>query len=136
MQRRSLIRALVSFPSVVAFVAACTGSAPQGVEPVPSAQPAARAGSVSSPAPPSPGAAATATGGQVVAPGVSAPQRASTPLDPRADGLAIAMGEWAVTPEAKAIRPGPVTLVITNRGKVTHGFELKGEGASGLGGSD
>ena len=133
MQRRSLIRALVSFPSVVAFVAACTGSAPQGVEPAASAQTVASAGPVTSAAPPSPGASAAVTGGQVAAPGVQAPPRASPPQDPRADGLAIAMGEWAVTPEAKAIRPGPVTLVITNRGKVTHGFELKAESGSGSG---
>ena len=32
-----------------------------------------------------------------------------------------------MTLEAKAIRPGPVTFVISNRGKVAHGFELKAD---------
>ena len=46
-------------------------------------------------------------------------------IDPRAGGLEIALGEWAISPEAKAIRPGPVTLVISNRGKFRHGLELE-----------
>ena len=46
--------------------------------------------------------------------------------DPREQGLEIALGEWALTAEAKAIRPGPVTFVVTNRGTVPHGFELEG----------
>lgn len=31
------------------------------------------------------------------------------------------LGEWAVTPEAAAIRPGRVTFVIHNRGTMGHG---------------
>jgi len=46
-------------------------------------------------------------------------------VDPRSGGLEIALGEWALSPEARAIRPGPVTLVITNRGKFRHGLELE-----------
>jgi hypothetical protein len=52
-------------------------------------------------------------------------------VDPREDGLEIAMGEWALTPEAEAVRPGPVTLVIRNRGTVVHGFEIKAESGAG-----
>ena len=44
---------------------------------------------------------------------VSAPPRR---VDPRAGGLEIALGEWALTPEALVIRPGRVTFVIRNRG--------------------
>lgn len=59
-----------------------------------------------------------------------APQPAFTKtlrVDPRDDGFEITMGEWAVAPEAKVIRPGVVTLVIANKGTQVHGFELKGE---------
>jgi plastocyanin len=59
----------------------------------------------------------------------SAPAAASAAaaagIDPRAGGLQVALGEWSVGLEAKAIRPGRVTLVITNRGKQTHGFEVE-----------
>lgn len=57
------------------------------------------------------------------------------PVDPRKGGLAIALGEWAVTPEAEAIRPGRVTFVIENRGTVAHGFEIELEGENGGHGS-
>ena len=46
-------------------------------------------------------------------------------VDPRSGGFEIALGEWALTPEARAIRPGRVTFVIANRGKFRHGFELE-----------
>ena len=47
------------------------------------------------------------------------------------------MGEWAVTPEARVIRPGLVTFVITNRGTTGHGFEIEAdEDSSGHGGDD
>ena len=46
-------------------------------------------------------------------------------IDPRAGGFEIALGEWAISPEAKAIRPGLVTLVVSNRGKFRHGLELE-----------
>ena len=61
------------------------------------------------------------------------PQR----VDPRARGFEIGLGEWAVTPEAEAIRPGPVTFVIENRGTMGHGFEIELEGdSSGHGSGD
>lgn len=58
------------------------------------------------------------TVGAVQAPGAAG-------VDPRSGGFEIGLGEWALSPEAKAIRPGRVTFVITNRGRFTHGFELE-----------
>jgi plastocyanin len=58
-------------------------------------------------------------------------------VDPREDGLEIVLGEWAVTPEAPAIRPGRVTFVVRNRGTMAHGFEMELEGdSSGQGSGD
>ena len=58
-------------------------------------------------------------------------------VDPREDGLEIVLGEWAVTPEAPAIRPGRVTFVVRNRGTMAHGFEMELEGdSSGHGSGD
>ena len=68
-----------------------------------------------SPPQPSTGGTATTAGGQPPAGRV----------DPREGGFEIALGEWAVTPEARAIRPGRVTFVISNRGTTQHGFELE-----------
>jgi plastocyanin len=53
--------------------------------------------------------------------------QASGKQDPREGGFEIALGEWALTAEAEAIRPGRTTFVITNRGTVPHGFELERE---------
>ena len=59
-------------------------------------------------------------------------------VDPREGGLDVALGEWAVTLEAGAIRPGRVTFVVANRGTKGHGFEieLEGEDSSGHGSGD
>jgi plastocyanin len=58
-------------------------------------------------------------------------------VDPRRGGLGIDLGEWALTPEARVIRPGPVTFVIRNRGTMAHGFEIALEGdSSGPGSGD
>ena len=60
-------------------------------------------------------------------------------VDPRDAGLDIALGEWAVTLEAAAIRPGRVTFVVVNRGTIGHGFEIELEGeddSSGPGSGD
>ena len=46
-------------------------------------------------------------------------------VDPRTGGFEIALGEWAISPEARAIRPGPVTFVVRNRGTIRHGLELE-----------
>jgi plastocyanin len=50
-------------------------------------------------------------------------------LDPRKGGFEVGFGEFAVTLEAPAIRPGPVTFEIRNGGKLVHGFEMEAEGA-------
>jgi plastocyanin len=67
-----------------------------------------------------------------------APTAAPTarPVDPRTDGLDVGFGEFAITLEAKEIRPGAVTFVIHNGGKLVHGFEMKREDESGHGGKD
>jgi plastocyanin len=48
-------------------------------------------------------------------------------VDPRRDGFEIGFGEFAVTLEAPAIRPGPVTFEVRNGGKLVHGFEMEVE---------
>ncbi len=50
-------------------------------------------------------------------------------VDPRSGGLQINLGEWAIGPEAKAIRPGRVTFVVANRGKQRHGLEIRSLGS-------
>ena len=58
-------------------------------------------------------------------------------IEPKRDGFEIGLGEWAITAEAEAIRPGPVTFLIHNRGTVPHGFEIELEGeSSGHGSGD
>lgn len=49
----------------------------------------------------------------------------SAPVDPRAGGLEVAMGEWTLVAEARAIRPGRVTFVVANRGRFAHGFRIR-----------
>ena len=68
-----------------------------------------------------------------------ATQETATPVarrvDPRRNGLEVALGEWAVQMEATVIRPGPVTVVVSNRGTMGHGFEIEAEeDSSGHGG--
>ena len=67
----------------------------------------------------------TQTGGTTTTAGGQPP---AGRVDPREGGFEVALGEWAVTPEARAIRPGRVTFVISNRGTMPHGFELEREG--------
>jgi plastocyanin len=74
--------------------------------------------------------AAAAVGAAVAdaRPAASAP--AATPaamVDPRAGGLTVGLGEWSLAPEASAIRPGAVTFVVRNNGKVVHGLRIKEE---------
>jgi plastocyanin len=61
-------------------------------------------------------------------------------VDPRDDGLELGFGEFAITLEAEEIRPGPVTFVIRNGGRLVHGFEIQieeeNDGNSGHGNSD
>lgn len=61
-------------------------------------------------------------------------------VDPRQGGFEIGFGEYAITLEAATIRPGPVTFVVHNGGKLVHGFEMESESGdddnSGPGGGD
>lgn len=63
----------------------------------------------------------------------AAPRARGAPVDPRADGLDVTFGEFAITLEAGVVRPGAVTLIVHNAGRLTHGFEMKLHG-SGSGG--
>jgi plastocyanin len=78
-------------------------------------------------------AGATALGGGAAADGGTTP---GARVDPRAGGFEIVLGEWAVTAEARAMRPGPVTIVVRNRGRFLHGLEIKREGGHGGGDRD
>jgi len=71
------------------------------------------------------GAAPTARPSTQAAPAGTAGKAA---VDPRSGGLEVALGEWSIGLEAKAIRPGRVTLVIRNRGNAEHGFEIEAAG--------
>jgi plastocyanin len=96
------------------------------------------AGCGGSPGPPM-SAPGPATGEEATTTGAAsaAARPTSRRIDPRRDGLEVVMGEWAVTPEARVIRPGPVTFVISNRGTMSHGFEIEAdEDSSGHGGGD
>src|SRR5918996_2243722 len=57
----------------------------------------------------------------------AAPRSEAGLVDPRTGGLTVGLGEWAVAPEAEAIRPGAVTFVVRNSGKVVHGLRIKEE---------
>ena len=49
-------------------------------------------------------------------------------VDPRRDGFEVGFGEYAITLEAPAMRPGRVTFLVHNGGKLVHGFEMEAEG--------
>jgi plastocyanin len=74
-------------------------------------------------------------GVEEISPGSPAPaeeaEAAPRRVDPRKGGFEIGFGEYAVTLEAPAIRPGPVTFEVTNGGKLVHGFEMEAEGEEG-----
>ena len=57
----------------------------------------------------------------------------ATRVDPRRGGFEVGLGEWALTLEAGAIRPGEVTFVVVNRGTVPHGFEIEAEAGDSRG---
>jgi len=77
------------------------------------------------------GLAAVLAAALAAAAAVPALPRSGAGVDPRSGGLKIALGEWTVAPEAKAIRPGVVTLVVTNRGELVHAFRIRTAGGSG-----
>src|SRR5918992_496235 len=73
------------------------------------------------------GAAAADARPSASAAAAPAPAAGAGLVDPRAGGLAVGLGEWSVAPEANAIRPGTVTFVVKNSGKVVHGLRVKEE---------
>jgi plastocyanin len=86
-----------------------------------------------------PGQRSNEAGGNGGADSAGAGPASRARVDPRDDGLEVALGEWAVTLEASAIRPGRVTFVVHNRGTIPHGFEIEAEGegdSSGPGSGD
>lgn len=90
-------------------------------------------GSAATKAETSAGEKKTAEKGSAEIPAPAKPKR----VDPRKNGFEITLGEWAVTPEAPSLRPGPVEFVIHNRGTMPHGFEIELEGdSSGSGSGD
>jgi plastocyanin len=111
------------------FAACQAGAAGNGSLTLPQATATDATGAVpTATATPSPTTSPTATAsGASPAPGAA--------IDPRADGLDVAFGEFAITLEAAVIRPGPVTLVVHNAGQLTHGFEMKIEGGGSGSGS-
>ena len=54
-------------------------------------------------------------------------------VDPRSGGLEVGLGEWSLEPEVKAIRPGEVTFVVTNRGRLRHSFRIRSRREDGRG---
>ena len=112
MRRRTLLPAAAALGSALLLAAACGGGENTAA---------------TEPAGPTDEASSSTTGGA---------QAAAAGVDPREGGFEIALGEWALTPEAESIRPGRATFVITNRGKVPHGFEIEredGDDSSGSG---
>ena len=76
----------------------------------------------------------------ITAVAVLVPAAAAGPrlVDPRAGGFEVSLGEWAVALEAKAIRPGTVTITVVNRGRLAHALRIRAaeHGGSGHGGGD
>jgi plastocyanin len=110
MRRLTLLPLAAAVGSTFLLAVACGGGESTGA-----ADPAAQSGSATTPT-----ETDTTTGGT----GGSAEG-----VDPRKGGFEIALGEWALTPEAESIRPGRATFVITNRGTMPHGFEIEREGS-------
>ena len=112
MRRLALLPAAAALGSALLLAAACGGENTAATEP----------------AAPTDDTTAPATAG-------SQTQAAAQGVDPRQGGFEIALGEWALTPEAESIRPGRTTFVITNRGTMPHGFEIEREGGADSSGS-
>jgi plastocyanin len=70
-------------------------------------------------------ATATLPGGGTAAGPARSAQPAAAGIDPRSGGFQVSLGEWAIGLEARAVRPGPITIVVANRGKLEHGLELE-----------
>jgi plastocyanin/uncharacterized cupredoxin-like copper-binding protein len=105
---------------VVLLVAACGAGGPGAALTFPSANPAAPASGV-----PSAAASPAASVASPTTTATGASPSSAAAIDPRTDGLDVTFGEFAITLEAAVIRPGRVTLVVHNAGRLTHGFEMK-----------
>lgn len=116
--RSALVGALVAL-----LVAACQAG-DIGTTSVSTLQPSLDAGGAATSDPPAATSGTVATTASPSLAIASATPRAE-PVDPRADGLDVVFGEFAITLEATVIRPGPVTLVVYNAGNLTHGLEMK-----------
>ncbi|MDQ4004999.1 MAG: cupredoxin domain-containing protein [Actinomycetota bacterium] len=97
---------------------------------------AALVGAACAPSPPEAEPVELTEGVEEISPGSPAPVDEADPasprrVDPRKGSFEIGFGEYAVTLEAPAIRPGPVTFEVTNGGKLVHGFEMEAEGDDG-----
>lgn len=112
------MRTSIALVALVSALASCSADPITDVDPV---APPAASGSTAEPVPEPAG-------------GPSDQER----VDPRRGGLEVGLGEWALTLEAGAIRPGEVTFLVVNRGTVAHGFEIEAEGgdSSGHGSGD
>lgn len=143
-RRPAPVAGLALGAAVLAAISGCTGSVPAAgagwtFEPS-SSGPTAAASPDAASATPSASADATPTAAVPSAEPSSAPTSPppgnSVAFDPRADGLDVAFGEFAITLEASVIRPGPVTFVVHNAGNLVHGFELRPEHSGGGSGGD
>ena len=123
MRRLTLLPTAAALGSALLLAAACGGG-----ENTAATEPAAPTDDTTT--------APAATGGDTT---TGTAQAAAGNVDPREGGFEIALGEWALTPEAESIRPGRATFVITNRGTQPHGFEIEredGDDSSGSGSGD
>jgi plastocyanin/uncharacterized cupredoxin-like copper-binding protein len=80
---------------------------------------------------PSAGPVEVGTESETSSPAETATHAGPRRVDPHRGGFEVGFGEFAVTLEAQAIRPGPVTFVVTNGGALVHGFEMEIEGQEG-----
>ncbi len=97
---------------------------------------AALVGAACAPSPPEAEPVELTEGVEEISPGSPAPVDEADPasprrVDPRKGSFEIGFGEYAVTLEAPAIRPGAVTFEVHNGGKLVHGFEMEVEGGDG-----
>jgi hypothetical protein len=110
----------------VVLVAACSLRAGG---PTPTVVPAPAGGSDAS----SPTGPTSSPPAAVISPEATAsrsPAQIEAAVDPRQDGFAVGLGEWAVEPEAREVRPGNITFVVRNGGALAHEFEIEGEEGS------
>lgn len=123
--------AILGIALAAVLLAACTtsgsGALPSADGTAPAASPVTTASPTAS-TEPTPDPTAESTSGPTAEPtgeATASPSPQTGTIDPRADGLDVTFGEFAITLEASAVRPGPVTFVVHNAGQLTHGFEMR-----------